>query len=103
MSIFQRELRPAEFSLRDYGYFRALMAGVLADLGEPDEAATIGTQALSIAQITGSLRTWTEVSRTVHALTPWTARPSLRDLKDAMVTAALPPAAAHRPNPPQYR
>lgn len=40
LSIFQWELWPAEFSLRDYGYFQALMAGVLADLGEPDEAAT---------------------------------------------------------------
>ena len=76
--IFQRELRPAAFSLRECGYFRAPMADVLADLGEPDEAAVVGAQALSIARITGSLRTWTEVSRTVHALTPWLARPSVR-------------------------
>ncbi len=102
LAIFQRELRPAAFSLRDYGYFRALMAGVLADLGEPDEAANVGAQALGIARITGSLRTWTEVSRTVHALTPWVARPSVRDLKDATVTASLPLAAAHRPSPPLY-
>ncbi|SBW26715.1 XRE family transcriptional regulator [Candidatus Protofrankia californiensis] len=102
LAIFQRELRPAAFSLRDYGYFRALMAGVLADLGEPDEAAVVGAQALSIARITGSLRTWTEVSRTVHALTPWLARPSVRDLKDAMVTAALPLAGAHWPSPPLF-
>ncbi|WP_238429423.1 hypothetical protein [Frankia nepalensis] len=102
LAIFQRELRPAAFSLRDYGYFRALMAGVLADLGEPDEAAVVGAQALSIGRITGSVRTWTEVSRTVHALTPWVARPSVRELKDAMVTVALPLAAAHRPSPPLF-
>jgi tetratricopeptide (TPR) repeat protein/transcriptional regulator with XRE-family HTH domain len=102
LTIFQRELRPAVFSLRDYGYFRALMAGVLADLGEPDEAASVGTQALNIGRITGSMRTWTEISRTMHTLTPWAARPSVRDLKDAVVTAALPPAASHRPSPPLF-
>jgi transcriptional regulator with XRE-family HTH domain len=102
LSIFQRELRPAVFSLRDYGYFRALMAGVMADLREPDEAATVAVEALSIARITGSMRTWTEVSRAVHALTPWIARPSVRDLKDAMVMAAPPSPSVRTPSPSPY-
>ena len=87
VEIYEAELTPEAFSHRDYGYFRALMAGSLAASGEPDEACAVGLGALAIARQTSSTRTSGELRRVADRLRPWSSRPAVRELHGALLTA----------------
>lgn len=86
VELYETELSPTVFSHRDYGYFRALMASSLAAAGEPDEAGAVGLGALAIARETNSTRTKSELQRVVGRLGPWSTRPVVRELRDALLS-----------------
>jgi tetratricopeptide (TPR) repeat protein len=81
VDIYSRQLAESAFSHRDFGYFRALMAGALAAAGEPGEACEAGMQAISIAQETCSVRTGSELTRVAGQLRRWKHRPDVRELQ----------------------
>lgn len=87
VELYEAELTPMVFSHRDYGFFRALMASSLAAAGEPDEASAVGLGALTIAKETNSTRTTGELQRVVGRLEPWSARSTVQELRDALLTA----------------
>ncbi|OZM81718.1 hypothetical protein [Pseudonocardia sp. MH-G8] len=71
-------------SVHDRAYFSTLMATAMALSGEPDEAARTTTAALPIAVQTGSRRTVREARTTAIALQPWSNRPAVRELDQAL-------------------
>lgn len=83
--IYSRELTDAAFSHRDFGYFRALMAGALAAVGDPSEACAAGMQALGIAEETSSARTVGELYRAAARLEPWQHQADVRELRGYLV------------------
>jgi hypothetical protein len=82
--IYLRDLTDTAFSYRDFGYFRALMAGAFAAVREPAAACETGMQALAIAQETGSARTVSELFRADERLEPWRHRADVRDLHGSL-------------------
>ncbi|MEV6152333.1 hypothetical protein AB0L53_18505 [Nonomuraea sp. NPDC052129] len=72
-------------SARDAGYFRARRAAALAMIGEPDEAAILGSEAARVAQATRSGRTTTVLVDTMRILERWSSRPQVRMLRDALI------------------
>lgn len=87
VNLYETELSSTVFSHRDSGYFRALMASSLAAAGEPDEAGAVGLGAFAIARETNSTRTTSELRRVVGRLGPWSTRPAIRELRDALLSA----------------
>ena len=79
VELYRQWLSPAVFSRRDYGYFLALMAATVLAVGDPDEAASVGAAALSIAAATESVRTLHELLRLRADLVPWSDRTAVRD------------------------
>ena len=75
-------------SRRDAGFFRARRAAALALSGEPDEAATVGLDAILVARETSSERTIRVLADVAGTLTPWRTRPGPRALIHAL--AATP-------------
>jgi hypothetical protein len=86
VDIYARQLTESAFSYRDFGYFRALMAGALAGAGEPGAACEAGMQAIAIAQETSSVRTGGELVRVAGQLRLWQHRSDVRELQ-ALVLA----------------
>jgi transcriptional regulator with XRE-family HTH domain len=84
VDIYRDELTARSFSRRDYGYFLSLMANTVAAAGEPDEAAQLGVEALTVAANTDSRRTVLELRRLAGRLEPWGHRADVRTLVDAM-------------------
>ena len=78
VEIYSESLTRDAFSVRDYGYFRALASIAQANVGRPDDAAAAGRESLQIADATGSIRTIRELSRLQDRLRPWSARPEVR-------------------------
>jgi hypothetical protein len=76
--IYGEHLAADAFSWRDYGYFRALESLAVASAGRPDDAAAIGRESLGIAAATGSVRTFTELTRLMERLASWPGRPEVR-------------------------
>ena len=74
-SLFAEALKSTALSRRDAGFFRARRATALALSGEPDEAAKIGLEALTIARETNSERTISVLADTAQTLAPWSSRP----------------------------
>jgi hypothetical protein len=85
VTIYQGHLTKANFSRRDYGYFMALQGSALAAVREPDEAASVGMTAHSIATTTNSTRTLQELDRLVGQLDTWATRPAVRELREAVL------------------
>lgn len=85
VTIYGDQLTKSNFSRRDYGYFMSLHGNALAAAHEPDEAATVGLVAHSIASDTNSVRTVQELSRLVRQLDAWATRPAVRELRDAIL------------------
>ena len=56
VEIYGESLTRDAFSVRDYGYFRALASIAQANVGRPDDAAAAGRESLRIADATGSIR-----------------------------------------------
>lgn len=61
--LYQAWLNNDSFSRRDRGYFLSLMAGALAQAGEPDAACLAGQEARVIAMEMSSRRTMQELGR----------------------------------------
>jgi hypothetical protein len=89
VELYQRSLSCGTFSLRDRGYFLSLMAGDLAQVGEPDTACEVSQKATIIAVEMRSQRTMHELRRVLETLTAWRRRLSVRALTDALRSAGL--------------
>ncbi|WP_157431746.1 XRE family transcriptional regulator [Actinomadura hibisca] len=85
LDIYERWLSPQAFSRRDYGYFLSLKSGTFLADHSPNDAATTGLQALTLARETNSARTHQEVLRLVGQLQPWSKLESVRELRHAML------------------
>jgi transcriptional regulator with XRE-family HTH domain len=84
---FRQVIGSGALSRRDTGFFGARRALALALSGEPDEASAAGLEAARIAHETSSERTMRLLSEVVQELKPWSTRPQVRELRQA-VTAA---------------
>jgi hypothetical protein len=85
VQLYNSELSADAFSRRDYGYFMSLKGSALAAMGEPDEASNTGLVALVIATATSSERTVRELINLLRRLTPWSNRPSVQGLQEAIL------------------
>ena len=74
-------------SRRDAGFPQARRATAPALSGEPDEAATVGLQAVQVAKETNSERTIRLLMDVAGTLTPWSSRPGPRALNQALSTS----------------
>nr|WSW62438.1 helix-turn-helix domain-containing protein [Streptomyces sp. NBC_00998] len=74
---------------RDRGVYLGREAVSLARAGEPEQAATAGLQALSIAKETGSDRIARELAQLDGTLDQWRTVPGVADFKDALTEAVL--------------
>jgi transcriptional regulator with XRE-family HTH domain len=84
VEIYSAHLSQTAFSHRDYGYFRALMAGALAAAGASGEARQTAMQALAIARETNSARTVSELIRVARD------HPDIHELQACLEPAYLP-------------
>lgn len=66
---------------RDRGVYLARAAVAHAGAGVPDEAATVGLQALTVANDTGSGRIIRELARLDKALIPWQRQPEVASFR----------------------
>ncbi|MFE4055580.1 helix-turn-helix domain-containing protein [Streptomyces sp. NPDC059096] len=66
---------------RDRGVYMARAAVAHAGAGAPDEAATVGLQALTVATDTGSGRIVRELARLDQALIPWQRQPEVAEFR----------------------
>lgn len=85
--LFADVIASGTLSRRDAGFFRARRAAALALSGEPDEAATVGLDAILVAKETSSGRTIRVLADVASTLTPWRTRPGPRALINALATA----------------
>jgi len=74
---------------RDRGVYLAREAVALANADEPDEAATVGLQALAIGSDTGSARIGRELARLDEDLNRWSRNPAVVDFKNALNEAVV--------------
>jgi hypothetical protein len=84
--LFADVIASGTLSRRDAGFFRARRAAALALSGEPDEAATVGLDAIQVAKETSSERTIRVLTDVAGTLTPWRTRPGPRALIHALAT-----------------
>ncbi len=83
-ALFDEVITSGALSRRDEGYFRARRAAALALSGEPDEAATVGLESAWVAKAIHSERTIRVLRKMVRTLTPWSRRPAVRALREAL-------------------
>ncbi|MGH3753375.1 MAG: XRE family transcriptional regulator [Pseudonocardiaceae bacterium] len=83
--VYREHLNDGHISRRDRGYFLSLTASAWTQAAEPDNAASAGQEALTIAVETYSLRTIHELKRVCVLLEPWRSQPAVRDLRDAVL------------------
>ncbi len=83
-ALFDEVITSGVLSRRDEGYFRARRAAALALSGEPDEAATVGLESARVAKAISSERTIRVLKKVVRTLTPWSRRPVVRALREAL-------------------
>jgi hypothetical protein len=83
-TLFHDAITAGGLSRRDEGYFRARRAFACALSGEPDQAASEGLAALSIATAVKSGRSTRELRRTATILRPWASRPGPRQLRESL-------------------
>jgi tetratricopeptide (TPR) repeat protein len=79
---------------RDRGVYLAREAVALAKSDEPEQAATVGRQAVAIGSETGSARIGRELARLDEDLNRWSGHPTVIDFKnclnEAVLTACVP-------------
>jgi hypothetical protein len=68
---------------RDRGVYMARQAVALAGARVPEQAATIGMHALTVAEDTGSGRITSELARLDKALIPWQRVPEVGEFRAA--------------------
>jgi len=85
VEVYDRELMPARFSRRDYGYFLSLKSAALVSAQQPDQAAVAGLQSHAAATATRSVRTLRELDRVANGLQAWVGRPSVHEFRRAML------------------
>lgn len=83
--VYREYLDDGQISRRDRGYFLSRTASAWAQAAEPDNAASVGHEALTIAVETYSLRTIHELKRVCVLLEPWRSQPAVRDLREAVL------------------
>ncbi|MGH3529876.1 MAG: XRE family transcriptional regulator, partial [Pseudonocardiaceae bacterium] len=83
-ALYREHLDDEQISHRDRGYFLSLMASALARAAEPDNAASAGHEALTVAVETHSLRTIDELKRVSNLLAPWRSQPAVCELREAV-------------------
>lgn len=83
--MYREHLDDGRISRRDQGYFFSLTASAWAQAAEPDNAALVGQEALTIAVETYSLRTIRELKRVCVLLRPWRSQPAVHDLREAVL------------------
>jgi len=86
---YQKLFAGATFCTRDRAYFSTLMATALALSGEPEEAAATVCKVLPAAIKTNSRRTVREAHIVASALRPWSKRPAVRDLDEALAATRI--------------
>jgi transcriptional regulator with XRE-family HTH domain len=87
ITIFQRKLDDLPHGHdRDRGYRMAKLAVAYAQAHQPQPAATLGLQALTLARQTGSARTESELQPLAGQLTPWSTQPDIATFIDALRT-----------------
>jgi hypothetical protein len=84
-ALFNDVITSGALSRRDEGYFRARRAAALALSGEPEEAATVGLESVQVAKAINSERTIRVLAEVVRTLTPWSRRPAVRALREALL------------------
>ncbi|HST80677.1 MAG TPA: helix-turn-helix transcriptional regulator [Kineosporiaceae bacterium] len=84
IEIYGRMLSKETLSVRDQGYFTALLSAAFAADGDPDAAASAAAMALEIGIHTQSRRTISEVKNTSIRLRPWMKRSSVQELVMAL-------------------
>lgn len=89
--LYREHLDDAQIAHRDRVYFLSLMASALAHAAEPDDAASVGREALTVAVETDSLRTIYELERVCIILEPWRSQPAVHELREAVL-----PFSGHR-------
>jgi transcriptional regulator with XRE-family HTH domain len=77
---------------RDQGMYRGRLAGAYASAGEPERAASVGSEALIIACRTGSARVLAELEPLPKLLEQWGEVPAVRAFNDDLRQAQNPPA-----------
>jgi transcriptional regulator with XRE-family HTH domain len=82
--LFGEVLASGTLSRRDVGYFTARRAAALALTAEPDEAAALAIQSVDVATSANSQRTLRVLAEVVDALEPWSDRPAVRSLREAV-------------------
>jgi transcriptional regulator with XRE-family HTH domain len=82
--LYREHLDNERISRRDHGYFLSLMASALAHAVEPDSAASVGYEALTIAVEAHSLRTIHELKRVCALLAPWRSQSAVHELREAL-------------------
>jgi tetratricopeptide (TPR) repeat protein len=85
LELYDHWLSPETFSRRDYGYFLALKGEAHAMAEEPENAATAGLEAFSLARETESARTVQEVTRLAVQLDQWRDKEIVHDLREAVL------------------
>jgi tetratricopeptide (TPR) repeat protein len=85
LELYGQWLSPETFSRRDYAYFLALKGEAHATAEEPDNAATAGLEAFSLARETESVRTVQEVTRLAVRLEQWRDRESVHELRKSVL------------------
>lgn len=83
-ALFDEVITSGALSRRDEGFFRARRAAALALSGEPDEAATVGLESAQVGKAISSERTIRVLKKVVRTLTPWSCRPAVRALREAL-------------------
>jgi len=71
-------------SRRDEGYFQARRSAALTLGGEPDEAAAVALSSVDTATATNSQRTQRVLDEVAGLLSPWSTRPAVRPLREAV-------------------
>ena len=84
---FRQVIECGTLSKRDTGFFGARRALALALSGEPDEASAAGLASAKIARETSSERTIRLLGEVARELQPWSSRPQVRELRQAVLTA----------------
>jgi hypothetical protein len=84
--MFVGVIASGALSRRDTAFVRARRATALALSGEPDEAAAVGLEAVSVAKELNSCRTMNILADVVRSLGPWSTRPGPRALREAVLS-----------------
>ncbi|MER6396648.1 XRE family transcriptional regulator [Kitasatospora sp. NPDC001603] len=86
--LFQRHLATDTFAPRDRAFFTAHLAGALAAVGEPDEAAAAALLALNLAASARFGQALAELHRTASQLKSHHNRPAVQELHQRLATLA---------------